>query len=81
MSELDLRDRMVGVVLRPRLHVALARNRARIHKNFDTSILESAMREIDADLARDADRPGWHDLDNSEETVDQTVDRILSIGQ
>jgi hypothetical protein len=69
------------VVLRPRLDVALARNRARAHKGFDTSILESVMHEIDSDLAAQAPRPGWHHLDNGHETVERTVDRILSIGQ
>ena len=78
LETVDLRQRMIGVILRPRLDVALARNRARTTKSFDTTILESAMRTIDADLARSADRPRWHDVDNSDETVEQTVDRILS---
>jgi len=79
LEEQDLRDRMVGIVLHPRLDVALARNRARQTKSFDTSILEGVMREIDHDLARDAARPGWHELDNSDESVDSTVERILSL--
>jgi hypothetical protein len=37
------------------------------------------MREIDADVARDATRPGWHAIDNSDESVETTVDRVLSI--
>ncbi len=81
LSEVGLRERMIGIVLRPRLEVALARNRARTHKGFDTSILESVMHAIDADLARGSSRPGWHALDNGHETVERTVDRILSIGQ
>jgi adenylylsulfate kinase-like enzyme len=79
LEEHGLRDRMIGVVLHPPLEVALERNRSRQTKAFDTSILERAMREIDADVARDATRPGWHAIDNSDESVETTVDRVLSI--
>ena len=81
LEDQGVRDRMVGVVLHPRLDVALERNRARQSKSFDTTILEGVMREIDGDLARGAARHGWHDLDNSDESVDSTVERILSIGR
>lgn len=74
-----LGDRMTGIVLHPRLEVALDRNRLRQTKSFDTSILEDAMRQIDVDVARDAARPGWHRIDNSDESAAETVDRILSI--
>ena len=79
LEEVGLADRLVGIVLHPRLEVALARNRERRTKAFDTSVLENVMREIDGDLASDADRPGWHRLDNSDEPVERTVERILSI--
>ena len=81
LAEHDLRDSMVGVVLHPRLGVALERNRSRQTKDFDTSILEGVMRQIDADLARDAARPGWHEIDNSDEGLAATVERILSMQQ
>jgi adenylylsulfate kinase-like enzyme len=81
MTDAGLDGRWTGVILYPTLEVALDRNRTRTHKGFDTSILEDVMREIEDDLAREADRPGWHRLDNSSETVDETVDRILSIGR
>ena len=81
MAEHGLRDRMVGVVLHPRLEVALDRNRSRQTKAFDTSVLEGVMRQIDADVARDAARPGWHAIDNSDESVGVTVERVLSFGQ
>lgn len=81
LAEVGLDDRMIGVILRPRLAVALERNRTRRTKGFDTSILESAMRSIDEDLLRDADRAGWHVIDNSDEPVAATVDRILAIHQ
>jgi hypothetical protein len=79
LDEHGLRDRMTGIVLRPRLEVALDRNRSRRTKSFDTSILEDAMRQIDADVAGDAGRPGWHAIDNSDESVEQTVERIVSL--
>ncbi|MCA1587564.1 MAG: AAA family ATPase [Chloroflexi bacterium] len=79
LDEVGLRDRMVGVVLHPRLEVALDRNRTRGTKAFDTSILEDAMRQIESDLERDAARDGWHDLDNSDEPVESTVARILAL--
>ena len=81
LSDAGLRDRMVGVVLHPRLEVALERNRTRVTKAFDTSVLEDAMRVIEADVTRDAQRPGWHEIDNSDEAPDATVERILSIGR
>ena len=81
LTEHGLRNRMVGVVLHPPLEVALERNRSRQTKAFDTSILEGVMRQIDADLRRDAARPGWHEIDNGDEPVVATVDRILSIGR
>lgn len=74
-----LAGRFVGVVLHPPIEIALRRNRQRTHKAFDTAILEEAMHEIDQDLTRDGDRPGWHSIDNGEEPVDRTVERILSI--
>ncbi len=76
-----LADRLVGVVLHPRLDVALARNRARTHKGFDTSVLEDAMRHIDDDLRREPPPEGWSTLDNSDEPMEQTVERILSIAR
>jgi hypothetical protein len=81
LTEAGLRDRMVGVVLHPRLEVALGRNRSRQTKSFDTAILEDVMRRIDADVAADATRPGWHAIDNSDEPVETTVERILSLGR
>ena len=81
LADAGLTDRLVGIVLHPRLEVALQRNRERQTKPFDTSILESVMAEIDSDIARESDRPGWHRLDNSDEAVETTVERILSFAQ
>ena len=80
VAHAGLRERMVGVVLHPRLNVALERNRTRATKSFDTSVLETVMREIDADLVRDAARDGWHEIDNSDEPIEATVARILALG-
>lgn len=44
LAAVDLRERMIGVVLHPRLEVALERNRTRATKAFDTSVLETVMR-------------------------------------
>ena len=81
LADAGIGYRLLGVVLRPRLDVALERNRTRTSKTFDTSILEGVMREIDAGLAEDGSRDRWHLIDNSDEPVEATVDRILSIGQ
>lgn len=78
LSHAGLLERRVGIVLRPSLEAALQRNRQRQNKPFDTSILEGVMRTIDNDLARDAELPGWHVLDNSDEPVEASVQRILS---
>ena len=37
------------------------------------------MRQIEADVARDSARSGWHEVDNSDEHAESTVDRILHI--
>ena len=52
-----------------------------VSKALDTSILEGVMREIDGDLARGGARPGWHAIGNSDEWVDATVERILSVAR
>jgi len=71
----------VGVILHPPLEVALGRNRERTNKSFDTSILERVMGQIDADLVQQPLPGDWLRIDNGAESVDQTVERILSIGQ
>jgi len=72
-------DARIGVVLHPPLDVALERNRARTHKGFDTSVLEPAMTEIDADLRDEVPPPGWTTIDNGAEPVAATVERILEL--
>ncbi len=79
LGKAGISDRLVGVVLHPRVEVALDRNRERTHKSFDTSVLEGVIGEIDADLRREGERPGWHVIDNSDEPLETTVDRILAL--
>ena len=81
LAAAGLADCVVGILLHPALEVALARNRERDTKSFDTSILEGVMREIDADLATQAIPSGWHRIDNAGESVDETVERILPFAQ
>ncbi len=81
LAEAGIAGRRVGVVLHPRVEVALERNRTRTSKAFDTTILEGAIRSIDADLTGVEARQGWHRIDNSDEPVEATVERILSISQ
>lgn len=81
-TELDLLDLLphrVGVVLHPRLEVALARNRSRTTKDFDTAVLEDVMASIDADLAAAVVRTGWTVLDTSDEPLGATVARVLAL--
>lgn len=79
LATADLMGRSVGIVLHPRLDVALERNRARTTKAFDTAMLEGVMLQIDQDLAADEQRSGWTRIDNSDERVERTVERILSL--
>lgn len=81
LAEVGLWERTIGVVLHPRLEVALDRNRTRGTKSFDTSILEGVMREIEGDIARGVASVGWHEIDNSDEPVDATVARILALSR
>jgi hypothetical protein len=79
LADAGLADAVVGVVLHPPLAVALARNRERMNKVFDTSILEDAMQRIDADLAVQLVPDGWTVHDNAHETVSETAARVLSL--
>ena len=79
LAQLGLLAHRVGVVLHPRLDVALGRNRTRTTKTFDTAALEDVMGRIDADLRRDPVPPGWTVLDTSDEDLDRTVARVLAL--
>ena len=77
-AEAGLQGELVGIVLHPALEVALARNRERRTKSFDTSILEEVMHRINRDLAAEPLPAGWLRLDNGGELVEATVERVLA---
>jgi len=67
-------------LIRPSLEIALERNAQRTNKQFDTAVLEQTI----ASLYRSMDphaysAAGWHVVDNSQLSVDETVDRILAM--
>ena len=65
------------VLLQPRLEVALARNATRTNKPFDTSLLTDTVRALHEAFAT-LDFAGWTVLDNSDITLEETVDAILT---
>lgn len=78
LAAVGLLEARVGIVLVPSLEVALERNRTRTTKAFDTSVLEDAMRAIDADLRRVPFPDGWTVIDNGSESLPTTVKRVLA---
>ena len=67
------------VVLMPSLDIALARNRARTNKPFDTLVLEPATRGLHADMTRsNTAGEGWTVIDSSALSVEETVDEIVA---
>lgn len=81
LEAVGLLPHRVGVVLHPRLEVALERNRTRSTKTFDTSVLEDVMTSIDVDLSTATVPPGWTVLDTSDEQLDATVRRVLALAR
>ncbi len=67
------------VVLAPQIHVAMARNRERTNKPFDTTVLEEAISEIDRSIRDEALPPDWVVVDNSDEALEETVARIRAM--
>ncbi len=69
---------LTKVALIPRLDVALARNRDRTNKSFDTSILEPVARRLHRSLVESC-RPdsGWIAIDTSDMDVAASVTEIL----
>jgi chloramphenicol 3-O-phosphotransferase len=63
------------IALVPSLETALARNRQRTTKPFDTNVLEKTIRHLHGTLF--ADPNGWLMLDTSQLSVEETVRRIL----
>ena len=74
----ELVDRRVHrVLLRPTVETALARNRSRTNKTFDTERLAPIIRRLARSLTTDLD--GWIVIDNSRLTIEETVDQIVKV--
>ncbi len=72
-------DKLRPVLLCPRLEVALARNAARKSKVFDPAALAETIRRLAPSMTADRyARSGWLVVDNSDLTVEETVDEILT---
>jgi predicted ATPase len=72
------RSRVHKVFLQPSLDIALHRNATRTNKRFDTSVLIETLRLVNERLSVfPYAEKGWHVIDTSERTVDETVDLIL----
>ena len=69
---------VVKVLLLPNLEVNLKRNATRTNKPFDPSELEETIRSTSVSY-RDGAPEGWICIDNSEMTVDETVERIIGL--
>lgn len=66
------------LLLQPDVEVALARNAARTHKDFDPRILVEPIRAIHRHFDQQPFHTmGWIIIDNTALDVDQTVDEIL----
>ena len=66
------------ILLQPSLEAALARNASRTNKNFDTALLDEAVRGNHRSLAeQNRTDLGWTIIDNGALDVEQTVDAIL----
>lgn len=62
------------ILLCPRLEVALARNATRSNKNFDTSLLESVIRDLYQNMnPEEYLAAGWRVLDSSDLSLEETA--------
>ncbi|MDQ6694569.1 MAG: ATP-binding protein [Chloroflexota bacterium] len=68
------------ILLLPSLEVAQARNARRTNKSFDTAQLTRVIRKLDLDMrAAPYKQSGWAVVDNTELTLQQTVEQILKL--
>lgn len=66
--------------LLPSLETCLTRNAARTNKDFDTALLDGAVREVHAAMTREDaafTSPPWHCLDTTGQSLEKTVESIL----
>jgi len=67
------------ILLLPRVSVALRRNRERTNKAFDTRVLNAPVRQIHRALSAQTLAPdAWRVIDNSDLTIEETIDRIIA---
>jgi hypothetical protein len=70
--------RVTKAVLVPSLEVALARNRSRTNKTFDTGVLEPVARRLYRSIADGCQQTdGWIALDTSDLDVESTVAELF----
>lgn len=74
-----IEDDLVRIELFPKLDEALRRNRTRSTKDFDTAILDDAIRAIDQMIRDDPVAPGWCQIDSTDQSVEETVSQILQL--
>ncbi|TAK13611.1 MAG: ATP-binding protein [Anaerolineae bacterium] len=70
--------------LLPTVETCLARNAARTNKDFDTALLDDAVREVHVAMTREDaafTRPPWHCLDTTGQSLDKTVSNLLALVQ
>lgn len=79
LAEAGLLEHRVGVVLHPRVEVAQERNRTRSHKPFGPDLLHDVIAVLDDDLRSTPVPAGWTVLDTSDDTAEQSVDRVLGL--
>ena len=65
------------VLLLPSLDVALARNRARTNKSFNTRTLDPVTRDLHRYFSESVNSAGWIVIDTSDLSVEDTVDRMI----
>jgi adenylate kinase family enzyme len=67
------------ILLLPSLEITQERNRVRTNKDFDTSTLVNIITYV-SDRYREEDHIGWQVIDNSQLSVDETIELILDCG-
>jgi len=72
--------RVVRVCLMPNLDENLRRSHTRTNKDFDAHWLDETILWTNAHYRQDIP-PGWNVIDNSEMTVEETVDALLALAQ
>lgn len=71
-------SQLVKVCLSPSLEVNQLRNSTRKNKDFDPLELTGIIDHMNSSLRENVPQ-GWHMIDNTEMTVERTVERVISI--